>query len=73
MRPPTSPAAVDTSTTAVRSSSPWLAATPASPSAVAPMTGTPAHDAATATKSARYSHHVLARPAVARVCTDGGT
>ena len=37
------------------------------PSAVAPMTGTPAHDAATATNSATYSHQVPAMSAVARV------
>ena len=35
-------------------SRPWLAATAAAPRAVAPMIGTPAHDAVTATKRTTY-------------------
>src|SRR6185312_5349251 len=66
MRPPTSPATVATATTTARFRCPWLAATAAAPSAVAPRKGTPAHDAATARNRSRYCHQVsTATPAVA--------
>ena len=52
-----------TTITAARSSLPRLAATAAAPRAAVPMTGTPAHEAATARNSSRYCHHVLPRPA----------
>ena len=64
--PPTSPAAVETKTTAARFICPWLAATPAAPTAAAPMPGTPAHDAMTARNSSGYAHQLPATP-VARI------
>src|SRR5580704_6627792 len=69
MRPPTSPATVATPTTTARLRRPWLAPTAAAPRAVAPMTGTPAHDAATATNRARYCHQVPAMSIAASGCT----
>src|SRR5580693_5547970 len=74
MSPPASPAAVATSTTTARLSLPWLAATPAAVSAVAPMAGMPAHEAATARKRSRYCHQVsAATPAVARTMARRGS
>ena len=58
-------------TTAAKLSSPWLAATAAAVRPVAPMKGTPAHEAATTRKSTMYSppragqvHVTVERPGV---------
>src|SRR5215470_7188643 len=56
--PPISLARTDTTTTAVRSSLFWLAATVAAPMAAGPTAGRPAHERVTVMNSTTYGHHV---------------